>query len=451
MVKSQSKVFQGQKMTTQAPNDPPNNPATCDHYPTSTGALNAHCYCISLDQAALAQAFRDEVGDDAVYDLVQERCPHLFSAHPVFIDQQRVKDIQQLLLGIEHIVALPSYRAHVLKHAPAIARHNTRHVRGVFFAYDFHINQEELGLIEINTNAGGAMLNAMLARAQYACCEAVQKELMSAPSSTDFETEIIAMFQQEWALSGQTTPLTSIAIVDENVGMQYLYPEFLLFQNLFQKHGINAIVCSPDQLRFEDGSVRYQEQTIDLIYNRLTDFYLEQSEHQHLHQAYLSDAIVLTPHPQAHALYADKRNLAVFSSHQALEALGVSPAIQHLLLKYVPHTELVHPDKADFLWKNRRQFFFKPCTGFGSRAAYRGDKLTTKVWQEILAGDYVAQTLIIPGERCLSNTNSDGKMKFDLRAYTYTGKLQWLAARLYQGQTTNFRTKGGGFAPVYAV
>jgi hypothetical protein len=25
------------------------------------------------------------------------------------------------------------------------------------------------------------------------------------------------------------------------------------------------------------------------------------------------------------------------------------------------------------------------------------------------------------------------------------------AARLYQGQTTNFRTPGGGFAPVYVV
>jgi hypothetical protein len=26
-----------------------------------------------------------------------------------------------------------------------------------------------------------------------------------------------------------------------------------------------------------------------------------------------------------------------------------------------------------------------------------------------------------------------------------------IAARLYQGQTTNFRTIGGGFAPVYLV
>lgn len=41
-------------------------------------------------------------------------------------------------------------------------------------------------------------------------------------------------------------------------------------------------------------------------------------------------------------------------------------------------------------------------------------------------------------------------MKFDLRAYCYDGNAQWVAARLYQGQTTNFRTPGGGFAPVYS-
>jgi hypothetical protein len=438
-------------MNPQTSADEPSNAVTCDDFKNNHSKLNAHCFCISLDHEALELAFHKEVGDDTVYQLVQERCPHLFAAHPVFIDKQRVADIQQLILGIERIVALPSYRAHILKNAPAIARHNTRHVRGVFFGYDFHVNQEALGLIEINTNAGGAMLNAMLARAQRACCEAVQQAFMSDTQVDHFEAEIIAMFQQEWQLSGKPLHLKRIAIVDENVSAQYLYPEFLLFQNLFQKHGIEAVICNPDALIFENGIVTYQGKVIDMIYNRLTDFYLEQTQHQHLHQAYLSDAIVMTPHPQAHALYADKSNLAIFSSHQELEALGVPSATQHLLLKYVPHTELVSAEKADFLWKNRRQFFFKPCTGFGSRAAYRGDKLTTKVWQEILAGDYVAQTLIIPGERSLSNTDGEGKMKFDLRAYTYAGKLQWLAARLYQGQTTNFRTNGGGFAPVYSV
>jgi hypothetical protein len=42
-------------------------------------------------------------------------------------------------------------------------------------------------------------------------------------------------------------------------------------------------------------------------------------------------------------------------------------------------------------------------------------------------------------------------LKFDLRAYTYAGQVQLLAARMYSGQTTNFRTTGGGFTPVVVV
>jgi hypothetical protein len=42
----------------------------------------------------------------------------------------------------------------------------------------------------------------------------------------------------------------------------------------------------------------------------------------------------------------------------------------------------------------------------------------------------------------------DTALKVDLRAYSYDGEVLLLAARLYRGQTTNFRTEGGGFAPV---
>jgi hypothetical protein len=127
--------------------------------------------------------------------------------------------------------------------------------------------------------------------------------------------------------------------------------------------------------------------------------------------------------------------------------LGVPEATQALLLAAIPHTEVVDPANAERLWRERKRLFFKPCAGYGSRAAYRGDKLTLRVWQEILAGEYVAQALVLPGQRVMARETP--ALKFDLRAYAYDSQVQWLAARLYQGQTTNFRTPGGGFAPVY--
>jgi hypothetical protein len=185
----------------------------------------------------------------------------------------------------------------------------------------------------------------------------------------------------------------------------------------------------------------------------LTDFYLAEASSAALREAYLQHAVVLTPHPQAHALYAHKRHLALFSDGERLQALGVSPGAQQILLEHVPRTEVVGAADAQRLWDARRSLFFKPVAGFGSRAAYRGDKLTKRVWQDILAGDYVAQATVAPGERRVDDADSEQAskaMKFDLRAYTYDGAVQWVAARLYQGQTTNFRTPGGGFAPVYS-
>ncbi|MFP5323242.1 MAG: hypothetical protein ACLGH2_01000, partial [Gammaproteobacteria bacterium] len=83
--------------------------------------------------------------------------------------------------------------------------------------------------------------------------------------------------------------------------------------------------------------------------------------------------------------------------------------------------------------------------------AYRGDKLTRRVWAEILAGDYVAQTHVPPSERLVSVDGQSVRLKLDLRAYTYRGQVQLLAARTWAGQTTNFRTEGGGFSPVVVL
>ena len=306
----------------------------------SVATLNSRCFCISLDHEALRDALESSLGQPGLFQLVRERCPYLFAAHPVFVAQAQLEGIAELIAAIESVVALPAYRERVLTRSPAIARHDPG-ARGVFFGYDLHIGEDGFGLIEINSNAGGAMLNAVLARAQRACCPAIEQLLPPALRGESLEANIVAMFQQEWALAGHTRPLRSIAIVDERPEQQYLYPEFLLFQQLFQRHGLQAVIADPSELNLRDGQLWHGALAIDLVYNRLTDFALEQPAHASLRQAYLERATLLTPHPQAHALYADKRNLALLSDAGQLQALGVPEAIQAVLLTTIPHTEAV--------------------------------------------------------------------------------------------------------------
>lgn len=412
-------------------------------------ALNNRCFCISLSEQALRSALESEIGQPGLLELIQERCPYLFAALPVFVSADHLTRMGNLIQAIESVIALPAYREQVLATAPAIARHDPGGARGAFFGYDFHVADDSFGLIEINTNAGGAMLNAALARAQRACCAAMDGLLPAPTLASTLEANIVAMFRHEWSRSGRQQPLRTIAIVDEVPAQQYLYPEFLLFQQLFERHGLQAVIADPAELSLRDNRLWQGDLAIDLVYNRLTDFYLASSSCSTLREAYLSNATVLTPHPQAHALYADKRNLALLSNADSLQALGVAPSIQAILLAGIPRTEIVTAENAERLWSERRTRFFKPFAGFGSRAAYRGDKLTKRVWQDILAGEYVAQALVLPGERVISAEAPAQSLKFDLRDYVYDGEVQWVAARLYQGQTTNFRTPGGGFAPVY--
>jgi hypothetical protein len=67
-------------------------------------------------------------------------------------------------------------------------------------------------------------------------------------------------------------PLRRIAIVDENPAEQFLAPEFTLFRELFEEHGIAAVVCDPSELSFDGEALRHAGQPVDLVYNRLTDF-----------------------------------------------------------------------------------------------------------------------------------------------------------------------------------
>jgi hypothetical protein len=381
--------------------------------------------------------------------MVEERCPFLFSAMPVFVSEAQREKMERAVHALESVISMPAYRERIFATALPIARHDPGGARGVFFGYDFHLVGDRIGLVEINTNAGGAMLNAVMARAHRACASDLGQLDDAALSGPKFEAAIVEMFRSEWDRCARGRQLQSIAIVDVSPEGQYLYPEFIMFQQLFERHGVRAVIADPSALTFRDGTLWHAESPIDMVYNRLTDFMLDDPKSSALREAYLDDAIVLTPNPQAHALYADKRNLAILSNRGALAEMGVPLQIQEILLDALLPTEIVHGADADRLWQNRRQLFFKPTAGFGGRAAYRGDKLTKRVWQEILEGEYVAQQVMAPGERVRGNRQAPERLKFDLRLYTYNGQIQWTAARVYQGQTTNFRTPGGGFAPVY--
>ena len=417
-------------------------------------ALNLGCACQTLETPRLREQLETSEALGGLTERLALSHPHLFSTTAVFLDTSTEAQIAQAIETLERVIALPAWQAQALGRAPAIAGQDSGPV-GVFMGYDFHLSADGPRLIEVNSNAGGALLNAALARAHRACCNSFQTVLDPADKLRHMDHEFMAMFRSEWRSQRGDAPWRNVVIVDDAPAQQYLAPEFQMARDLFAADGLIAVVADPRELAWRDGALWHPalppDTPVDMVYNRLTDFYLQDDAHAALRAAHLAGAAVVTPHPRTHALYADKRNLIALSDDALLAGWGVSDVDREVLRQVVPSTQPVTTERADALWAQRRGLFFKPAAGFGSRAAYRGDKLTRRVWAEILAGGYVAQQIVPPSERLVRVGEATQRLKLDLRAYTYRGRVQLLAARTWSGQTTNFRTEGGGFSPVVVL
>ena len=411
-------------------------------------ALNKECFCITLDRPALHDALLRDSGNTITQELIDAR-PNLFSNAPMFLSAELLAQMHSTVRAIESVARLPMYREYIAAQSPAIAQHESGPL-GVFMGYDFHLSANGPRLIEINTNAGGAFLNAALANAQRACCIEMETCMDLNDDNDKFDWAFWNMFLNEWHLQGRAGSPTRVAIVDEQPEEQYLYPEFQLARDFFERHAVEAVIVDAATLEYDGTRLLASGKPVDMVYNRLVDFVLDNPAHAALRQAYLDDAVVLTPHPGVHALFADKRNLIVLSDRDLLASWGVDES-SLLALGNVLRTEVVTPEKAEQLWARRKQLFFKPAAGYGGKAVYRGDKLTRGTWEEIVKGGYVAQEFAPPSERMIEIDGNKEARKADIRLYTYDGNILLTAARLYQGQTTNFRTPGGGFAPIFSV
>ena len=405
---------------------------------TSVGAsLNQRCACEVVDVLRLHEsiraAFSESMSDPAVH-------AHLFSRYALFVDRAALDAMGRVAAALFEVAENPRYRERVLQWAPDIATHYPGSAGGVL-GLDFHLTVDGPRLIEVNTNPGGLLLNAVLLDAVRSCAPAAWTTWTTA---TEAHSAAVAAWLDDARQQSGRAP-SRVAIVDSAPREQFLYPEFELYADAFREHGVDCVIRAPEDLRFGPEGLADADGPIDMVYNRLTDFALEEASHTDLRQAYLAGEVALTPHPRAHALFADKRNLAVLGDAALLGGFGVDAGLTALLAEVIPTTVEVVPGNRDALWAARNGYFFKPAAGFGSRGSYRGDKLTRRTWESMASATYIAQAFAPPSMRIVHGGQS---LKADVRCFASEAGVLLFAARLYQGQTTNMRTPGGGFAAV---
>ncbi|MBY0553130.1 hypothetical protein K2P97_01290 [bacterium] len=288
----------------------------------------------------------------------------------------------------------------------------------VCMSYDFHINpQGQPELIEINTNAAFLGMGVEL-----------YEFLKLKNPISDFSTQdLVQMFVDEIKLSGQSH--NSVAIVDEAPTQQRLYVEFLVFKQMLLNNNFEAEIFDISQID--------EFKKFSLIYNRYTDFYLEENKSRAIRDLYNNNQLQLSPQPYDYYLLADKERLLDWNAQSEC-------AKPTSLLKI---HDLGKSDRNQ-IWADRKNLFFKPKTSYGGKQAYKGSSISRKVFDEVSNENFIAQQLSVPDEVSVELNSETLQFKYDLRCYAYQNKPQLIVARLYQGQTTNLKTTGGGFACV---
>jgi hypothetical protein len=401
-------------------------------------SLNRKCGCSVVAPAELhariAHALEDAAGLDPNLHA------HLFAPQALFVDRASLATMEHITRALFAVSRTPAYVERVLAWAPPLARHDPRSPGGVI-GLDFHLTERGPRLIEINTNPGGLLLNAFVLDSVDSCVPHAWTTWTTTEAAVAAGTQ--AWLDEAKAQLGHAP--SRMAIVDEDPPAQFLYPEFRLYRRAFEQHGVPCVIHAPAALSWDGRTLRDAGGAVDFVYNRLTDFALGDAGSAALATAYRQGAVALSPHPRAHALLADKRNLAVLGERDFLLALGLSAGDATVLAGGIPATVQLTADNREALWADRAGYFFKPANGYGSRGSYRGDKLTRRVWDAIAGADYVAQAFEPPAVRISA---AGVPLKTDVRCYATERGVILFAARLYQGQTTNMRTPHGGFAAV---
>jgi len=258
-----------------------------------------------------------------------------------------------------------------------------------------------------------------------------------------------------------------IAIVDLK-GMP-TQKEFELFKDFFEGEGHPTIICSPDELAFENGRLRTGDFPIDIVYKRLlvNEYLPIVTEYPALLDAYRAGAICMVNsfrskiiHKKAlFAVLTDRRRANLFTN-----------AEQETIRNHVPWTRLIRDEKTDYFGKdiellefineNRNKLVLKPNDDYGGHGITIGWNADEIGWQEALRsalanGDFVAQERVPTAREMFPALKNDGTVEFaeqlvDLDPLLFNGKVRSAFTRLSFTELANV-SSGGGMVPTFII
>ena len=321
-----------------------------------------------------------------VYASIQRDQPNLFSASPVFLARAQLDHMRAVIGAIESVVRSEPFRRWALDLARRRSRASIPARAASSSATISTSGPDGPQLIEINTNAGGGLLNAALARAQRACCAEVRsgarrlarRRRPGGAFPRHVPRRVAAAAGRGGARQHRhrrrsiraAVPLPRVPHVPRAVRARRAAPR--------PSPTCAISVCASGALRAAGGR-------IDLVYNRLTDFYLAGRDVRGAARGLRrrrggADAQSATLCPLRRQAASDR---AVGSASGC--APGASaPRCVELLAASVPRRCCSSRSHARSSGATASTTSSSRSSGYGGKAAYRGDKLTRAMWERLL-------------------------------------------------------------------
>lgn len=262
-----------------------------------------------------------------------------------------------------------------------------------------------------------------------------------------------------------------IAIVDWK-GLP-THSEFLLFQEYFHQHGLTAVICAPEDLRYT-GEVLYAgDQPVDLVYKRvLTAEFLsrlgnEAFEHP-LTLAYRDGRVCVANNFRAKLLHK-KMIFGLLSDPDVTSAAGVPAADAARLARHIPWTRRVQSGRTDyaggevdllpFITANRDRLLLKPNDDYGGAGITIGWETSAEDWAAAVRAaseePFVVQERVVIAYEDYP-AMADGQLSISQRLvdtdpFLFGPEVQGCLTRLSTVTLLNVTAGGGSTAPTFVV
>jgi hypothetical protein len=246
--------------------------------------------------------------------------------------------------------------------------------------------------------------------------------------------------------------------------------EFELFKEYFETSGYDALICSPNELEFDDGKLWFGGVAIDVVYKRLlvNEYLPIVDEYPALLDAYRARAVCMVNSFRGKLVHK-KAIFAVLTNERYAQLFDADE--RAAIGNHVPWTRKFREEKTEnrgeaidlveWTRANSGKLVLKPNDDYGGHGIYIGWNSSESEWDDAIAaaladGDYLVQERV-------STAKEDFPMTFgqlgewsmieqlvDLDPLLFNGVVGSAFTRLSSSELANV-TAGGGMVPTFVI